>query len=165
MNNSLDKKRVPLWVKYAVFGFVALLFTVLDQLTKVWIENVAGGVEGKGIVVIKNILNFTYIKNDGASMGILGGQRIILIILTLGIIALGVWFFVKKKPSHLLVLTASSLILSGAVGNLVDRVLFGFVRDFIDLQFIKFYVFNVADCCICIGAALLVVYAFGHIEE
>lgn len=158
----LNKK---LWIKYSVFGLIAVLLTVLDQLSKVWIESFAGGVEGKSMVVIKNILNFTYIKNDGASMGILGGQRIVLILITFVILGIGARFFVKHKPENLLLLTSCSLILSGAVGNLIDRVVFGYVRDFIDVQFINFYVFNVADCGIVIGAIILIIYAFLNIED
>lgn len=154
-----------LTVKYILFGLLSTLIIALDLFSKSWIVKVSGGKIGEGPVIIEGILKFSYLENGGASMGILDGQRIVLILLTFVILALGAWYFVKKKPSHPLVLTASSLILAGAVGNLIDRVIYGYVRDFIDLQFMKFYVFNVADCAICIGAALLVIFAFGHIEE
>ena len=152
-------------LKYSLFTLLSALLIAVDLWTKAWIVKVSGGVEGVGPEVIPGILKFTYIKNEGASMGILAGQKIILIILTFVILGIGVCFFAKRKPTHPLVLTASSLILGGALGNLVDRVWLGYVRDFIDLQFIKFYVFNIADCAICIGAGLLLIYAFRNIED
>ncbi len=158
----LNKK---LWIRYSVFAVLAAFFTFLDQWSKVWMVEKAGGVVGKSFEVIKGILNFTYIQNKGASMGILGGQRTLLIIVTVVIIGAGLWYFIKYKPDNFLLLTSSALILSGAVGNLIDRVALGYVRDFIDVQFVKFYVFNVADCGIVIGAGLLMLYAFLNIED
>ena len=59
----------------------------------------------------------------------------------------------------------ASLVASGAVGNLIDRIALGYVRDFIDLEFINFYIFNFADCAICVGAGLLILYAFLNIKD
>lgn len=157
--------KVKRWVKYSIFSLVAVLLTVIDQLTKIWMVDLTGGVEGRGIVVIKNVLNFTYLKNYGASMGLFGGQRILLIIITLAVFALGVYYLVKYRPENTLLLTAISLVASGAVGNFIDRVALGYVRDFIDVQFVNFYIFNFADCAICIGAALLIIYAFFNIKD
>ncbi len=153
------------WAKYSIFGILAVVLTVIDQLSKAWIVNVAGGVEGRGISVIKGVLSFTYLRNDGASMGLLGGQRFLLIGITLVIFAAGVWFFVKYKSENTLLLWATSLIASGAVGNLIDRVALGYVRDFIDLEFINFYIFNFADCAICVGAGLLILYALLNVKD
>lgn len=157
--------KLNLWVKYSIFGLIAVVLTVVDQLSKIWMVNVTEGIEGRGFVVIKGILNFTYLKNDGASMGLFGGQRLLLIVITVAVFAFGIWFFIKKRPRNVLFLTATSLIASGAAGNLIDRLALGFVRDFIDLQFINFYIFNFADCAICIGAGLLILYAFLNVED
>ena len=157
--------KLNVWVKYSLWGILAVILTVIDQLTKVWIVNLAEGVEGRGISVIKGVLNFTYLKNDGASMGLFGGQRILLIAVTVVVFAGGIWFFVKRRPENNLLLFSASLIASGAVGNLIDRIMLGYVRDFIDLQFINFYIFNVADCAICIGAGLLILYAFLNVKD
>lgn len=153
------------WVKYSLGGLIAVILTVIDQISKIWMVDLAEGVEGRGFVVIKGILNFTYLKNDGASMGLFGGQRVLLIIITVAVFALGIAYFIKHKPENSLFIISVSLIASGAVGNLIDRLLLGYVRDFIDLQFINFYIFNFADCAICIGAALLVLYAFLNIKD
>ncbi|MBQ8002480.1 MAG: signal peptidase II [Clostridia bacterium] len=157
--------KIKTWVKYTIFGFITAVLTLIDQLTKIWMVDIAQGIEGKGIVVIKNVLNFTYLKNDGASMGLFGGQRVPLIIMTLVIFAAGIYYFVKKRPDNWLLLSAVSLVASGAVGNLIDRITLGYVRDFIDLQFINFYIFNFADCAICVGAALLIIYAFLNVKD
>ena len=161
---AIDLK-IKTWVKYTIFDFITAVLTLIDQLTKIWMVDIAQGIEGKGIVVIKNVLNFTYLKNDGASMGLFGGQRVPLIIMTLVIFAAGIYYFVKKRPDNWLLLSAVSLVASGAVGNLIDRITLGYVRDFIDLQFINFYIFNFADCAICVGAALLIIYAFLNVKD
>lgn len=154
-----------LWAKYTIFGILAIALCVIDQLTKEWIVKVTGGIEGKGIEVLKGVFKFTYLKNDGASMGLFGGQRVLLIAITVLVFAWGLWYFIKNKPSNMLFLWAVSLVASGAVGNLIDRISLGYVRDFIDLEFINFYIFNFADCAICVGAGLLILYAFLNIKD
>ncbi len=153
------------WAKYSIFGLLAVILTVIDQLSKVWIVNIAGGAPGKGIDVIRGVVRFTYLENDGASMGLFGGQRFLLIGVTVVVFLAGVWFFVKHKPENTLFILSVSLVASGAVGNLIDRIQFGYVRDFIDLEFINFYIFNFADCAICVGAGLLILYAFLNIKD
>ncbi len=161
---AIDLK-LNLKVKYAVFGVIAAVITVIDQLTKMWIVDITGGIEGKGCDVLENVFRFTYKMNDGASMGMLGGKRILLIVITLALLGLGIYYFVKHKPENMLFLIATSLIAGGALGNLIDRVMLGYVRDFIHLLFVDFYIFNVADCAICIGAGLLIIYAFKNVED
>ena len=162
MGNVLNKK---LWIKYSIFSLVAIVICLIDQLSKSWIVKLTGGKEGLGPIVIDKVLKFSYKKNYGASMGILDGQRILLIVLTFVILGLGIYYIKKHKFESCLLLTAASLIAGGAVGNLIDRIFLGFVRDFIHLLFINFYIFNVADCAICVGAGLLIIYAFKYIED
>lgn len=157
--------KLKLWAKYSIFGILAAVLTVIDQLSKEWIVNIAGGIEGKGIDVLKGVFKFTYLRNDGASMGLFGGQQILLICITVAIFACGIYYFIKHKPENTLFLWAVSLVASGAVGNLIDRVTLGYVRDFIDLEFINFYIFNFADCAICVGAFLLMLYAFLNVKD
>ena len=128
--------KLKIWAKYLIFGILAVILTAVDQLSKEWIVKVTKGVEGRGFPVIKGLVNFTYVKNDGASMGLFGGQRIFLIIVTLVVFALGIWYYVKNRPENTLFIAATSLIASGAVGNLIDRIAFSYVRDFIEVTFI-----------------------------
>ena len=157
--------KLKLRAKYLIFAILAAVFTVVDQMSKEWIVNVTENVEGRGFTVIKGIINFTFVKNDGASMGLFGGQRIFLILVTVAVFAFGLWYFIKNRPDNMLFLSATSLIASGAVGNLIDRIQLGYVRDVIDLDFVNFYIFNFADCAICVGAGLLILYAFINIKE
>ncbi len=157
--------KLKLWVKYLIFAVFAAIICVFDQFTKWWIVDITNATEGKGITVIDKVLKFTYIKNDGASMGLFSGQQIFLIVMTVAVFAIGAYYMVKNRPESPLLLSAVALIASGAVGNLIDRIRLGYVVDFIDLQFVKFYIFNVADCAICIGAGILILYAFRNVKD
>lgn len=154
-----------LWLKYSLFILLAAVITVIDQLSKIWIVSITNSVEGSGPVIIDGILKFTYLQNEGASMGIFEGQRVFLIVLSVLILLIGGFMVKKYKPHGTLLLASLALVAGGAVGNLIDRIMFGYVRDFIEVLFIKFYIFNIADCAICIGAALLMLTAFFEKEE
>jgi len=109
----------------------------------------------QSIPLIKNILHLTYIQNTGAGFGILKGWNLILIFISLIIIGIILYNFdkiIKEKSIHIPV----ALILGGAFGNLIDRILLGHVIDFIDFRI--WPAFNVADSAITIGALWLIVY-------
>ncbi len=122
-----------------------ILFVVLaDQITKYLFK-------GKTIELIKNVLSLNYTTNTGAAFGIFKGYNLILIIVTIIVIVL-CFKWIKKKEFHYLPL---SFIIGGAMGNLIDRLLFGYVRDFIDFKI--WPVFNLADSFITI-AIILIIY-------
>lgn len=133
---------------------IALLVLIADQLSKLYTAQVLS----KGaLVLIPGVLELTYLKNTGAAWGMFQGARIPFILLTVAFLVLCLWFYKKKR----VVLTKLSriillLIFSGALGNLIDRVVLGYVRDMIYFSLINFPVFNVADSAIVIGAILLV---------
>lgn len=149
--------------RYALFALCAILVTAFDQLTKYLISS--NFVTGQTRVIIKGVLSFTYILNEGAAFGIMKGRRIAFILITVIVFAAFFFYFRKYKPTGLLELSAGALILSGAVGNLIDRVWLGQVRDFIEVTFISFPIFNVADCAICVGAVLVIVSAFLDVKK
>ena len=96
-------------------------------------------------------------KNEGAAFGIFQGARVFFIIVTVLVFVLG-YFYIKKNPlTNILEKCAVTFIAGGAVGNFIDRIYFGFVRDFISADFIDFPVFNVADCFVTVGACLLII--------
>lgn len=133
---------------------IALLVLIIDQLSKIY----AAQVLSKGaLVLIPGVLELTYLKNTGAAWGMFQGARIPFILLTVAFLVLCLWFY-KKKRSELTKLSRIILFLifSGALGNLIDRVALGYVRDMIYFSLINFPVFNVADSAIVIGAILLV---------
>lgn len=103
--------------------------------------------------------HLTLIKNTGAAFGLFRGQAVIFILISAAAIIFVGFYFIKKRkimplsPLEKSFLTGLALILGGAAGNLIDRLRFGYVIDFIDLRF--WPVFNVADSCITIGAVIL----------
>ena len=133
---------------------VAALGIVLDQLTKHLAVRYLMPLDTYPIW--KNVLHLTYVENRGAAFGMLADNRwIFMVISTVAILALLIWFYFLAKAYRYLSTTAIALIVSGGIGNMIDRLALGYVVDFIDLRLIRFAVFNVADSLVCIGAALL----------
>ncbi|MBQ9802725.1 MAG: signal peptidase II [Clostridia bacterium] len=109
------------------------------------------------VVLIKGVLNFTYVENRGMAFGLFSDHRwVFLITSTVGIALIGFYLFrfVKRPLSRV----SLALIVGGGIGNMIDRVRLGFVVDFIDFCAFDFWmwVFNVADAAVCVGAALFV---------
>lgn len=129
---------------------------LLDQITKLLVvQNIAPGTFAPGL---KGVFRLTYIENKGAAFGILSEHRWIFMVLSAIAIAAILFFLWKEKPKSLLVQLSLGMILGGGIGNMIDRVFRGAVVDFIDLEFMRFYVFNVADSFVCVGCALLILY-------
>ena len=144
---------------------VAALVFAFDQLTK-WIVTGPLGIDQLGDqMVLLPIFNFTYTENNGISLGLLNASnataRWLLVALTSGIaIAVAYWIGrEKQRPDQI----ALGMVLGGALGNILDRVRFGYVIDFADLHFgdfRPFLVFNVGDAAISIGVVVLLLRAF-----
>ena len=131
---------------------VFVLGLVLDQLTK-WLV-VKYMALYQSIPVIKDVIHITYIRNKGAAFGMLAEHRWVFLILSgVTIVAVGIYLFFTKNNSPLY-LVSLSMILSGGVGNMIDRIALGEVIDFIDFTLIDFAIFNGADSFVCVGAAL-----------
>ena len=128
----------------------------LDQIVKALV--VANIPLGGAVEIIPGLIRLTYVRNTGAAFSILSGQRTFFLILTAVFLAGVVWCVVKKKlPRPYLWILA--VITGGAIGNLIDRTVNGFVIDMFELEFINFAVFNVADLFITFGAGALAIYA------
>lgn len=138
--------------------YLAIFFAIitLDQISKVLITSAFS--PGQGTIVIKGILDFLYVRNEGAAFGMLQGAGWFFIIVTVAAISAAIIYIVKAKPSSKLERMALAFISGGAIGNFIDRVALGYVRDFIAVSFINFPVFNIADCFVCIGAGLYILY-------
>ena len=147
-----------------IFIFIlAAILLVLDQISKVLIVNYFNGVPVSslsGIPIIEDVLYFSYQQNEGASFGILQGARWVFIPVTIIACGLFIWWLVRLPKRNIWLKISAGLMLSGAVGNLIDRAFLGYVRDFIATEFMDFPVFNIADCFVCIGAFLYIVYVF-----
>ena len=132
---------------------------VIDQLLKVWAFNALPG--QPSTLLIPHLLQLTYVENRGAAFGLFQGGVTVLSVLT-GLILIGaVVFLVMGKLKHKLAIWSVSLIIAGGIGNLIDRIIRGFVVDYLDISpLFRFPVFNFADCCVVVGTTLLIVYLF-----
>lgn len=141
---------------YLVLGVFALIVIALDQFTKYL--TVAQIPLGEEISAIPGLFHFTYIRNTGASFSMLEGSGWLFVcVLILFTVILA--FLLKKKvitkPFELWCLAA---VWAGGVGNAIDRIRLGYVVDMIEVEFMNFAVFNVADIFISCGCVLLIVY-------
>ncbi|ADL07776.1 signal peptidase II [Thermosediminibacter oceani] len=125
---------------------------IFDQLTKYIVRTQM--VPHQSIPVINNVLHLTYVQNTGAAFSILQGKVFFFSTASLIVIAALFFYISRIPPEQRLLRMALSLILGGALGNLVDRLRFGYVVDFIDFRI--WPVFNLADSAIVIGEVVLV---------
>ena len=134
--------------------FLALALIGLDMLTKFLTE-------GANISGTNPFLNIISVHNFGASWGMLSGHGVLFIVLAVVFVALMLSydFFVKKNNNENgWFFVGFNLILAGILGNVVDRIVFGYVRDFISLAFMDFPVFNIADVCLTVGTICIIVW-------
>ena len=149
----LSKELLMVYILSGIFIF----FIAMDQLSKSLAVNMLGQV-GAVQSFIPHFIRFEYRENTGMAWGLLPNARVYFIIVTLILAAFLVFLLVRyRKLLPKLSKVALTVILSGAIGNLIDRIFLGYVRDFIAFDFIEFPVFNIADCCVTIGAVLLAV--------
>lgn len=135
-----------------MYFFVPLIAgLILDQALKYWIRT--NMTIGQSIPIIQNIFHITYIENPGAAFGILANQRILFLILTALITGIMVYLYLNLRNKKSVAALSLGLVISGAVGNFIDRFIQGTVTDMFDFRI--WPVFNIADICICIGIALL----------
>ena len=134
-----------------LFFLIILSIVTLDMVTKILIE-------GDNFVVLKGILSFVSVHNYGAAFGILQDSRIFFIIMaTIMFVAL-IIIDIKFKIKNVWYKAAFILIFSGALGNFIDRLFLGYVRDFIKLDFINFAIFNIADSALTVGTICAFIY-------
>jgi len=152
--------------KYIILCVVSLIVLVIDQATKIYIDRTMD--IQASFAVIENFFNITYLRNKGAAFGILAhsSYRLPFFILV-SLVAIGVIIvvFCRLRPDQKLTAFSLSLIFSGALGNLIDRVRLGEVIDFLDAHWYEHHwpAFNIADSAICVGVFLLAIDMF--IEE
>lgn len=142
--------------QFAVLAILTVLVGV-DQLTK-WLA-IVNLKDAESIAFIPKILGFSYVENHGAAFGILQGARWFFIILT-GVTMLAVLFLLLfgKFRRYTLFNVSATLIVAGGLGNFIDRLIHGYVVDFIEVLFFEFPVFNVADCFVVVGSVMLLIF-------
>ena len=140
-------------MKKKVLPIALILFLVaVDQILKRWAYNYLQ--EVGQIHVIEGFFSLTYLENTGAAFGIMQGQRWFFVVITIAILAsIGLYYkhIPEGKPHNYLRFTML-IIVAGAIGNFIDRLLFGFVIDYLHVTFISFPVFNFADILLVVGA-------------
>lgn len=137
------------------FWLTAGAVLILDRLSKWWIM---GNMSiGDSWALITGMVNIRFIQNKGAAFGILQGGRLLFILMAVAVIIATV-YFIRKYQLPLLAQYSLGLIVGGALGNLIDRIIYGSVVDFISVGW--FPVFNLADSAIVCGGILLVLWMF-----
>lgn len=157
------KKRVALIIEF----IAVLILIMIDRLSKVWA--VSALKDSEGIELINGILKFYYLPNGntGAAFGIFEGQLILLIIVTLLIVALLVYFIVKIpfESKFIGLHICCILIIAGGIGNLIDRIVNRYVVDFIYFYLINFPIFNVADCFVTVSTIVLAILLLFYYDD
>ena len=131
-----------------------------DLLTKL----TASKLGSREVVLIPGVLSLSYIENRGTAFGIMQGRQWLLIVISAVIIAAAVVFCIRRirdtRYRYLRVLTV--FLVAGALGNMIDRIMLGYVRDFIYFKLIDFPVFNVADIYVTVSAVLILIWIILH---
>lgn len=159
----VTRLKKSLWVLFAPAAIILLL----DQITKIWVRSTIQ--IGQVIPVIGiDFFRLTHVENSGVAFGISAGGSTFLSIFSIlaSLFIIGILLYSRNKPAEkfpLILQIALALILGGALGNLVDRLLFGKVTDFLDFDFpdwiiSRWPVFNVADSAVTIGVTLWCIY-------
>lgn len=142
-----------------LLAIIALLLSAtavaVDQIIKYFVTtNMA---PDSGFTVINGLLKIYYLKNRGAAFGVLQNQRWFFVIVTLSVCVLLIIALFKYKNHTAYSYIASITIIGGGIGNLIDRVLHGFVIDYISVSFFP-PIFNFADCCVTVGTICLMIH-------
>ena len=143
--------------KNCFFWIAASIMLVLDQLTKFWVQQ--NFTLNQTQALIPEVFHFTYVHNYGAAWSLFSGQvwlRWLSLIVSLGLIVFAIFGPILNRWEQL----GYGFILGGAVGNGIDRFIFGYVIDFLHFKLINFPIFNIADVSINIGIACLLVAYF-----
>ncbi len=139
--------------------FTAIIITLLtatDQLIKYFVYNNLRPIGSK--VLIKGVLQLNYVENTGAMMGIMQGKTTFLALIAAVILIVLFTLIITKRIKFGLIYCCLVMIVSGGLGNIIDRFFRGFVIDYIEVLFVDFYVFNFADCLVTVAAFLIIGY-------
>lgn len=151
-------------VKDCLIGLIiTAVLVMVDQYTK--FLAVAHLKNGNPIVIIKNVLEFSYLENRGAAFGIFQGKKVFLLGFTFIVILVIIYFYTRipSQKRFMFLHLAVTFLIAGALGNFIDRVRLNYVVDFIYFKLIDFPVFNVADIyvtCSAVTIALLLIFYY-----
>jgi signal peptidase II len=135
---------------------LALLIVVLDRVTKDSI--MANHAVGEVFAEIPFVADFMYVQNTGAAFSLLSDNTMLLSLISILFVVALVIYKIVTKPQGFMQNLAIVLFFSGALGNAIDRVIYKFVVDFIDIKWFNFPVFNIADIAIVLGAVVAIIF-------
>lgn len=140
-------------VLFGVFGLILLLFS--DQATKCLATHYLK--DSEGYAILKDVFELQYLENHGAAFGIMQGQRFLLLLITALILVVLAYLFIRlqsdKRFFWLEILDV--FLCAGAIGNMIDRFIYGYVIDFLYFKLINFPIFNVADIYVTVSVAIV----------
>lgn len=138
---------------------IAVTVLILDQVTKFLIST--NMVLFEDIPVISGFFHITYVQNTGMAWSMLSGQQQLLSLAAFAAIGVMLWYLMYRRPDRITTISIG-FMMAGAAGNLIDRLVFSYVRDFLNFYIFgyDFPVFNVADIALCLGVGLLILDAF-----
>ncbi len=137
------------WRRVALFGVMAAVVVVLDQLTKAAMRSFLAG--GEPVTLIPGVLDLSLTYNTGAAFSMGEGAGPVYVLFAAAILVAGIWFAAREEDAPVSLVAIFGCVAGGGVGNAIDRVVFGRVTDFFLPTFIDFAVFNVADIFITCG--------------
>ena len=140
-----------------LISFISIaVLTAADQLIKLVVER---NLQPIGTAeFINGFIGWNYVRNTGAAFGSFSQSTTLLTVVTGAVILAGIILIATKKIKSKFYLTCAVLIISGGLGNLIDRIFRGYVVDFIDVEFTDFAVFNFADILVTVGSIALMIY-------
>lgn len=153
------------FIRSLCFGILVCMATALDQWTK---RLAYGSLRSNGPVVIwDGVFELLYSENRGAAFGILQGKHGFFILVSVAVVLVAILFLAKMPfgNRYLPLFFCVTLLVSGAVGNFIDRITRGFVVDFFYFSLIDFPIFNVADCYVVVSTALLILLTGFYYKE
>lgn len=134
---------------------IGIIMVAVDQIIKYFVTVYLQPLGS--VTVIDNFFNLTYVENNGVAFGMFSDMRWVFVALTSVLLFVIIFIMFKKRPKGKMFYIAAGLIIGGGIGNLIDRIFYGYVIDYLSLSFFP-PVCNFADYCITIGTVLLIIY-------
>lgn len=134
---------------------ISLLFVVIDQVVKIIVINKMA--LQQSITIINNFFNITYVRNTGAAWSILSGNVLLLIMISVLALVAIYYYLIKDKDLNKIDIVSYSMLIGGIIGNLIDRIVHGYVIDYLDFKIFNynFPIFNIADTLIVISIIII----------
>lgn len=137
--------------KDSIYFIIILLIITFDYIIKLKVKSNMN--IGESIKVIGDFFKITYIQNKGAAFGMLQDKQIVFLVVGFITIAFLINLFLKTNDN--ITKTSISMVIGGAIGNIIDRLLYGYVVDMFDFSGVWSYIFNFADVCVVLGVGIL----------